>query len=149
MTDTSSPGVGTPRIPAQSPPEPTGWVGWIIFAAVIMLTVGILHVIEGFVALFEDTYYVVGDRGLVVSVDYTAWGWVHIVAGLIIAGAGAGLFSGRMWARIVGVLVALLSILLSFTFIAAYPVWGAMLIALDILVVYALTVHGSELKPSF
>src|SRR4051794_9596337 len=104
MTDTSSSaGVGA-RIPSPSPAsrrEATGWMGWILFAAVMMVTVGVLHAIQGFVALFKDTYFLVSKSGLVVNVDYTAWGWVLIVLGLLVAGAGVALFSGRMWGRIV------------------------------------------------
>jgi hypothetical protein len=149
MTDTSSsPDVGA-RVPAKSARprrEPTAWVGWIVFAAVMMIMVGVLHAIEGFVALFKDSYYLVSKNGLVFSVDYTAWGWVHLIAGLLVAGAGAALFTGRMWARILGVGVAALSLLVNFTFIQAYPVWSTVLIAVDVLVIYALTVHGREMK---
>jgi hypothetical protein len=149
MTDTSSsPEVGA-RIPAQSlraRREPTAWVGWIVFAAVMMIMVGVLHAIEGFVALFKDSYYLVRSNGLVVSIDYTAWGWVHLIAGLLVAGAGAALFTGRMWARVVGVVVAVLSLLANFAFIQAYPLWSTILIAVDVFIIYALTVHGREIK---
>lgn len=149
MTDTSSsPSVGT-RVPARSSgsmSEATGWVGWIVFAAVMMIAIGVLHAIQGFVALFKDSYYLVGRTGLVVSVDYTTWGWVHLIVGLLVAAAGAGLLAGRMWARVVGVGVALLSMLINFAFVAAYPIWSICLIAVDILVIYALIVHGREMR---
>jgi hypothetical protein len=148
MTETSpSPNVEA-RVPAQSRPrtEPTGWVGWIVFAAVMMIMLGVLHAIEGFVALFKDTYYLVHPSGLVLTFDYTAWGWVQIIAGLLVAGAGAALFSGRMWARVVGIGVVLLSLLANFTFINAYPIWSTVMIAVDVLVIYALVVHGREMK---
>lgn len=149
MTDTSSsPGLG---VRSSVPPgpvhqEPTGWVGWIIFAAVMMVMVGSLHAIEGFVALFKDTYYLVSRNGLVISADYTAWGWTHLILGLLVAGAGAALFTGRMWARVIGILVAAVSILANFAFSSAYPVWTVIVIAVDVLVIYALTVHGGEMR---
>jgi hypothetical protein len=148
MTDASSSPTMGARVPAQTRPrrEPTAWVGWIVFAAVLMIMVGILHAIEGFVALFKDTYYVARPSGLVFSVDYTTWGWVHLIAGLLVAGAGAALFTGRMWARVIGVGVALLSLIANFTFINAYPVWSTIMIAVDVLIIYALTVHGREMK---
>lgn len=148
MTDMgSSPNVAA-RVPAQSRPrrEPTGWVGWVVFAAVMMIIVGVLHAIEGFVAIFKDTYYLVSKSGLVFSLDYTAWGWIHLIAGALVAGAGVALLRGQTWARVVGVIVALLSLLANFTFISAYPVWSTILIVIDILIVYALTVHGREMK---
>jgi hypothetical protein len=150
MTDTSSaPGVGA-RVPSQSSAsradDATGWVGWIVFAGVMMVTIGILHAIQGFVALFKDTYYLVSKRGLVFSVDYTAWGWTHIVLGLLVALTGVALFTGRMWARVAGVVLALLSILANFTFMAAYPFWSISVIVVDIIVIYALVVHGREMR---
>lgn len=148
----SSPNVAGPgarSVPAQSAAErsePTAWVGWVAFAAVMMLTVGVLHAIEGFVALFRDNYYLVTNSGLVLSLDYTTWGWIHLVAGIVVAVSGAALFTGQMWARVVAVGVTLLSIVANFVFIGAYPVWSTIMIAAGIVVIYALTVHGRELK---
>jgi hypothetical protein len=148
MTDmSSSPNVGA-RVPQQSRPstEPTGWVGWVVFAGVMMIMVGVLHAIEGLVAIFKDTYYLVSRNGLVFSLDYTAWGWVHLIAGVLVAGAGVALFRGQMWARVIGIVVALLSLLTNFTFASAYPVWSVIMITVDVLIIYALTVHGREMK---
>jgi len=150
MTDTtaSSPGVGA-GVPSQASrvePEPTGWVGWIVFAASMMIMLGSFHAIQGLVALFDDEYFLVGKNGLAVSVDFTAWGWAHLIYGIVVAGAGVALFAGRMWARIVGVLLALGSSLVNLAFLAAYPIWSTIMIALDILVIYALTAHGREMK---
>lgn len=146
MTDTN-PSVGT-HMPAQSPrgTEPTGWVGWIVFGAVMMIIVGGLHVVQGLVALLKDNYYLVTNSGLVVAVDYTGWGWVHVIAGALVCAAGIALFSGRMWARIIAIFLAALSLLINFTFIAAYPFWSITLIALDVLVMYAVIVHGREMR---
>ena len=126
--------------------DQTGWVGWIVFAAVMMVLLGTFHAIQGLVALLKDEYFLVGQSGLVLSVDYTTWGWVHLIGGLIIAGAGLALFAGRTWARVVGVLVAMLSAVVNVAFLSAFPVWSALMIMLDVLVIWAITVHGSELK---
>jgi hypothetical protein len=126
--------------------EPTAWVGWIVFAGTIMVMLGIFHVIQGFVALFNSDYFLVGPSGLVVNMDYTAWGWTQIIAGAIVAVAGAGLFTGQMWARVVGVVLAMISALVNIAFLAAYPIWSMMMIALSVIVILALTVHGSEMK---
>ena len=128
------------------PTEMTGWVGWIAFAGTMMLLLGSFHVIQGLVAVFKDDYFLVGKSGLVVNVDYTTWGWVHIIGGLIIAGAGVGLFSGKVWARTIGVIFAMVSAILNISFLAAYPIWSTIMITVDILVIWALTVHGSEMK---
>ena len=148
-TTSSSPGVQT-GVPSQAArrraPEPTGWVGWVVFAAAMMIMLGIFHAIEGLVALFKDEYFLVGANGLTVDVDYTAWGWAHLIGGVVVALAGMALFTGRTWARVVGVVVAMLSAVINIAFLAAYPVWSTIMIAIDVIVIYALTAHGAEMK---
>ena len=112
----------------------------------MMVMVGIFHAIQGLVAVFQDDYYLVAKSGLTVHLDYTAWGWTHLILGVVVAAAGVALFSGKMWARVVGVIVAGLSLLVNFAFIAAYPFWSVIVIAMDIFVILALTVHGREMK---
>jgi len=135
-----------PAASRRTGPEPTGWVGWIWFASVMMIMLGSFHVIDGLVGLFQHDYYLVGQNQLVVHVNYTAWGWLHIIVGAVVIGAGAALLAGRMWARVVGVLVALGSAIVNIAFLSAYPVWSTIMIALDVLVIWALTVHGAEMK---
>lgn len=136
----------------ESAPLTTGegqlsaWVGWIAFAAMALMMLGSFHVIEGIVALTKDNYFLVHRSGLIVNANYTTWGWVHIIAGCIVVAAGVGILNGRMWARLVGVGVAFLSALISLGFLSAYPIWSLLMIALAVVVIMALTVHGSELK---
>jgi hypothetical protein len=129
-----------------SEPRATGWVGWVVFAGTMMLLIAFFHIIEGLVAVFDPDYFLVTDGGLTVHLDYTAWGWTHVIAGVIIGCAGLGLFLGQMWARVVGVILAVLSALVNFAFIAAYPFWSLIVIALDVFVILALTMHGKEIK---
>jgi hypothetical protein len=124
----------------------SAWTGWIAFAGTIMLMLGVFHAIQGLVAIFKDQYYLVGSSGLVVNVDYTTWGWVHLIGGIVVAIAGVCVFMGQIWARTVGVIVALVSAVVNIGFLAAYPVWSLMMIALDVVVIWALTVHGAEMK---
>jgi len=151
MSDTD---LGTPA-PRQSSPEswgapgeaqPTSWVGWIIFAGVMLIVLGCFHAFQGFIALFQDDYYQVGKNDLTIHLDYTAWGWTHLILGLVVVVAGVGLLAGQLWARIVGVILAVLSIMVDAAFLAAYPIWSAIMIAVGILVIWALTVHGREMK---
>ena len=137
--------MGPGRSPASMSTDASGWVGWILFAAVIMLLVGAFHVIQGLVALFKDDYYVVGTSGLVLDVSYTAWGWIHIVGGLVVVAAGVALFAGKMWARVLGIAMACVSAIVNVGFLAAYPLWSAMVIFMDIAIIMALTVHGSAM----
>jgi uncharacterized membrane protein len=125
---------------------PSGWVGWLIFAGVMMILVGAFQVIDGLIALFNDELYVVRPNGLVVNVDYTAWGWTHLLLGILLIAAGLAILSGRVWGRTLGVIVALLSAIVNFAFIPAYPVWSILIITVDVLVIYALIAHGGELR---
>lgn len=125
--------------------EPTGWVGWIVFAAMMMILVGALQGIYGLVALLNDQWVVWGEKGAV-YVDVTTWGWVHLIGGIVLVLAGIGVLSGNLIARVVGITVALLSAVAAFMSLPLYPVWSIVIIAIDVLVVWALTAHGGEMR---
>jgi hypothetical protein len=112
----------------------------------MLVVVGAFQAIDGLVALFKDEVYLVREDGLVVNVDYTAWGWVHLILGIVLVAAGAAIFAGRVWGRTIGVIAAIISAVLNFAYIASYPVWSTLIIALDVLIIYALIAHGGELK---
>jgi uncharacterized membrane protein len=139
MTETS------PRT-TDYPPEQTAWAGWVIFGGVMMIMVGAFQIIQGLVALFDDGFYLVRRNGLIVNVDYNTWGWVHLLIGVVAVLAGIGLLAGNMLARVAGVVIALLSALVNLVFISAYPIWSTIMITLDVIVLYAIIVHGRELK---
>lgn len=139
----SPPAAGTPAYEA-----PSGWVGWVAFAGIMMIMLGVFHVVQGLVALFNDDYFLVRPSRLVVSVDFTTWGWVHVIAGLVVVVAGFCVFAGQVWARALGTVMALASAVLNLGFLAAYPVWSLIMIAFDVVIIMALTVHGSEIKAS-
>jgi hypothetical protein len=126
--------------------QPTAWVGFVLFGGLMLVMMGAFQAIEGFVALFKDDYYLVRRSGLVLSIDYTAWGWTHLLIGLVAVLAGIGILLGQMWARIVGIVIAVISAFANLAFIAAYPLWCTIVIATDVLVIYALAVHGREVK---
>jgi len=132
---------------AQGYEERTGWTGWIVFAATLMIIAGSLNVLYGFIALVNDTW--VGwnaETSNAVVLDITQWGWVHVILGAILALSGLGVLSGNILARTVGVLVAAGSLIGNFLFIPVYPVWALTVILLDVLVIWALTVHGREMR---
>ncbi len=125
---------------------PSGWVGWVIFAGVVMITLGAFHIIDGLVALFEKSYYLVTSSHLVVHVNYAAWGWTHLALGALFILVGFGVLAGQTWARVTGIVLAVISAIINLAFLAAYPVWGVILIALDIVIIYALAMHGREMQ---
>ena len=126
--------------------EPSGWAAWVVFGGVMLILVGIFHMVQGLVALLNDDFYLVGKNGLVLNFDFTTWGWTHLVLGILVGLTGVGLLAGNTAARVVGVVLAVLSALVNLVFIAAYPVWSVLVIALDVIVIYAIIVHGRELK---
>jgi hypothetical protein len=150
MTDlgSSRPAVDTSRGGYDESPPPTAWTGWVVFASAMMFLLGSFQAVQGLVAIFDDGFYHVTDSGLVLEVDYTAWGWVHLLLGALIIISGVGVLSGNAVARTVGVLLAGISALLNLLFIEAYPIWSVLVISIDVLVIYALIVHGRELRNS-
>jgi tetrahydromethanopterin S-methyltransferase subunit F len=126
----------------------SGWaVGFILFAAIMMIMIGVFQAIAGLVAIFENEFYV-ATRSYLFQFDATTWGWIHLLAGVIIAFAGWGLLSGRTWARVAGIILAVLSAIANFAFLPYYPFWALTIIALDVLVIWALAAHGRALRDS-
>ncbi len=123
--------------------EVTGWVGWVYFAGLLMMIAGVFQGIAGLTALLKDDFYVVTERSLL-AFNVTTWGWIHLLLGVVLLAAGSAVINGRTWGRIVAVILATLSAMLNFLFISAYPVWSIMVVVVDILIIYALVVHGDE-----
>jgi len=150
MTDlgSSRPAVDPAPAAHDQPPPPTAWTGWVVFASAMMFLLGSFQAVQGLVAIFDDGFYHVTEGGLVIDVDYAAWGWAHLLLGVLIIVCGLGVLTGNIVARTVGVLLAGLSALVNLAFIEAYPVGSVLIIAFDVLVAYALIVHGRELRSS-
>jgi hypothetical protein len=144
----SHPDLDTSRVAYGREPDPTAWTGWVVFASFMMIMLGCFQAIEGLVALFDDGFYHVTSSGLVVNVDYNVWGTVHLLLGVLLLVSGVGVLAGNLAARVVAVILAGLSALANLIFIEAYPIWSIIIITVDVLVIYALTVHGRELHES-
>src|SRR3954463_12743065 len=86
--------------------EPTAWAGWVVFGGVMLIMMGLFQVIEGLLGLFDLWFCLVPSSGLVVDVNYTPWGWSHLIIGVFGVLAGLGLLVGNMAARIVGIAAA-------------------------------------------
>lgn len=121
----------------------SGAVGVIVFAAVVMIMGGVMQAIQGIVALVNDTFYVVGQEYLF-QFDVTTWGWIHLILGIVVAVAGFSLLQGATWARVVALIVASVSMIANFVWLPYYPFWALAIIALDIAVIWALTMHGRD-----
>ncbi len=124
--------------------EVSGWaVGLAAFAGAIMVLIGIFQAFAGLAAIFEDDFFVVAPN-YIYDVDVTAFGWIHLILGVILVFAGISIYSGAIWARSVGVLLAILSAVANFFFIPYYPVWSVLIIALCVAVIWALVTYGPE-----
>lgn len=124
----------------------SGWAaGWTTFAALMLMLVGGFHAFAGSVGILENELYVLAG-GYLFELDLTTWGWIHLIAGIVVFSAGLSLFSGATWARIVGVIVAVLSTLVNFTWLPWYPLWSIIMITVNVFVIWALTVHGEALQ---
>lgn len=124
--------------------RPAGWVvGMTAFAILMMVMIGIFHTVEGLVALFNNEIYVVGAR-YVFAFDLTAWGWIHLLLGIVLIVAGIGIRTGQLWARSVGIGFVVLSMIANFLFLPYYPVWSLLIIALDFFIIWALCVYNED-----
>ncbi|MGI9596938.1 MAG: DUF7144 family membrane protein [Acidimicrobiales bacterium] len=124
---------------------PSKWaMGWSAFAAIALIMLGTFQAISGLVALFEDTFYVVTTEWIF-EFDVTTWGWIHLIGGIILLLSGFGIFTGNLAARVVGVIVAVLSAVANFAWLPYYPIWSIIMITLAIGVIWALTAHGRDL----
>lgn len=125
--------------------EVSGWaIGWTAFAGIMMVMGGIWWIMAGIVALANDTFYVVGEE-YIFQFNVTTWGWIHLLLGIVVLLAGFYLFTGAVWARTIGVIVAVLMALIAFAWLPWYPLWAIIFVAISVFIIWALTVHGSDI----
>jgi hypothetical protein len=122
-----------------------GLAGMVAFAGIMLALIGFMDILQGVTALFNDEYYAVRGGDLLV-LDFTAWGWITLIWGVALVAAGFGLLSGRGGARIFALIVVFINMLLQIAFLASYPIWSTIIIALDVFVLYALTARWDEVK---
>lgn len=111
--------------------------GWTAFAAIMMTFGGIMAIFEGIAAIGDDDLFVT-TRNYTFQWSLTGWGWMHLVLGIVVLLAGLALFSGKLWARVVGITVAGVSMLANFAWLPWYPLWAITLIVVDGFVIWAL-----------
>ncbi|WAC57366.1 DUF7144 family membrane protein [Gordonia sp. SL306] len=110
--------------------------GTTIAAAILLLTGGIIGLLQGISAVAKDDLFVVGPQ-YVYKMDITSWGWIHIVVSIVAIGIAIGMFTGAAWARIAAIIVAALSIILNFLWLPYYPWWSVLVIAIDLVIIWA------------
>jgi hypothetical protein len=105
-------------------------------AAILLITVGVLSILEGISAVATDKLFIVGTD-YIYKLNVTGWGWVHIVLGILLVIAAAGLVRGTTWGRVAAMSLAALSIIGNFLWLPYYPWWSILVIALNIVVIWA------------
>jgi hypothetical protein len=130
---------------SQTPYREPSWLtgGAVVFAGVMMALIGILQILQGIAALFEDQFFVVSEN-YVFDVDVTAWGWIHLLLGLLVLFAAYSLMAGNTYGRVLGLVLAGLSAVVNFLWIPYYPFWSILMVALAVWVIWALTSRWDE-----
>jgi hypothetical protein len=117
--------------------------GWTAFAGVMMIFGGAMAIFEGIAAIAQDDVFVT-TRNYTYGFDLTSWGWIHLTVGVLVVLAGIAVFRGMLWARIVGIALAGLSMVANFMWLPYSPVWAGVLIAIDAFVIWALCVGSGR-----
>jgi hypothetical protein len=123
------------------------WTEWVGFAGLMMILIGVLNVIQGLIAIIRDDYYLATPEQIIVF-DLTTWGWIMLIWGAIVALAGYALAMGAGWARWFTIVVASLNVILQLSFVGSgqYTLWALTVLALTVLVLYALTVRWRDVE---
>jgi len=131
----------------HAPQQRTGWVGWIYFAGIVLLIGAAIDIFYGIMAIVgPNTAYFVGPNGGAAKFDVAGWGWWSLIIGVLLAVAAFFLLTGRTWARVVVVALAAINAVSHLLSLPAQPWWSLVMVALDILVIFAVTVHGREVR---
>ena len=130
---------------SRSYKEPgSGWAfGVSTFAGVMLVTVGVFQVLEAIAALAKDDIFIRGVE-YTYKVDVTTWGWVHLILGVIGIATGLGVLAGQTWARVIGIILAVVGALANFAFIPYYPIWSLLIIGFYVMVMWALSTQMRE-----
>lgn len=133
--------------PTREEPTEGTWLamGTLIFAGSIMIMVGVFQLFQGLAAIVANAYYVISPN-YAYRADVTTWGWVHLLLGALVVAAGGYLFVGKLWARIIAIGLAMVSAWVNFLYLPYYPFWSILIIALDVLVIWAVAAHGREMR---
>lgn len=124
----------------------SGWVGWVVFAGVLLIVHGAIGIIQALIALIGPNEYYLVVNGSLWLLDVNGWGWWNLIIGALLLLVAFALFAGQTWARVVAIVLACLSALGAVIQIGAQPWWSLIVIAMDVLIIFALTVHGDELR---
>jgi hypothetical protein len=123
------------------------WAGWVAFAGLLMMIIGGLDFFQGLIAVIRDQYYVLGDNGALV-IDVSQWGWIMMIWGIVLALVGYGLVSAASWARWVAIFLVSVNFIaqLGYDGGSGWTLWSLCVLALNVIVLYALIVRWDEAR---
>ena len=125
----------------------TPWTGWVVFASVMLFIAGVLDVLLGLVAVVgPNSAYFVDTDGDLLLLDVTGWGWWHLLSGAALIVIALFVGQGATWARIVATVLVALNAVGQVALLPVQPWWSLVMLAVDVIVIYAITVHGRELS---
>jgi len=120
--------------------------GWKSFCGILLMIVGFLNIIDGLVAITQANQVEAKiTNQLPLTDNVKTWGWIVLIVGIILILAGFGLLAGSTWARVVGILVASVNLIVQLAWLPHNNFWSFTMIIIDILVIYGIAVHcGKE-----
>jgi len=107
----------------------------------MLLMVGFFTIIDGLVALFNSGRYAAPEKGIVVITDFTTWGWIHLLIGIALVLTGFGLMAEQSWARVVAIVLLVMNAMAQIAFVNVTPIWSLIVIAIDIIILYQITMN--------
>ena len=119
--------------------------GWVMFAGWLMIFTGVVQIVYGLAALFNQHWYVYTSQAAYI-VNVASWGWALLLTGILLAISGWLLLRGNLFGRTMGVIVAVLNILANLGVFAATPGWSILAIVVNAVIIYAILVYGRELS---
>jgi hypothetical protein len=120
--------------------------GIAVFAGVVMIIGGAFQALEGLAGIVRDQWLVVLPE-YIYAFDLTVWGWIHLLVGLALLVIGVLLLRGQTWARVAGMVVAVISAILNFVWLPFSPWWALTVIVVDVLVIWALASYLRQPVP--
>ena len=128
--------------------QQSGWVGWAVFGGIILIIVGVFNALYGLTAIIgpDSAYFANAESGNIWLLDVSAWGWWHLIVGIALILVGVFVTRGATWARTIAVIIASLNAISQLATLPYQPLLALAIIGLDLLIIYALVVHGRELR---
>lgn len=108
------------------------------FAGVMLLVVGVCQFLQGLVAVINGNTFYVTTPQYIFQLNVSAWGWIHLIIGIVVAVAGYFIFTGNVVARGFGMVLAGAQAIVNFMWLPNYPLWSLVIIAIDVFVIWSL-----------